>query len=362
MTAKQQYNYEYLQEFCQDTSITLLKDYSNEKINRDAIIKGKCKTDKCCETFCKGFRQLTISGGFCKGCTELNRQRKVDLTNLINYGCKNVFQSEEVKNKIKETNVERYGDTCALRNPLIKEKQQNTNIERYGNICSAQGIITQDKIKKSNVKNHGVEYTFQSEEVKNKIKETNVERYGDTCALRNPLIKEKQQNTNIERYGGISPICSSHVKDKGKATSVINYGVEYPMQNAEYSEMVSKNSYHSKEYTCPSGKTIQIQGYENYMLDELLQKENILEEDIITSRSQVPIIWYLDANDKKHRYYVDVFILSQNRMIECKSTWTMKKGIEKDNIYLKQQACKDAGYFCEIWVYNSKGEKVECIL
>jgi hypothetical protein len=98
------------------------------------------------------------------------------------------------------------------------------------------------------------------------------------------------------------------------------------------------------------------------MLDELLQKENILDEDIITSRSQVPTIWYLDANDKKHRYYVDVFIPSQNRMIECKSTWTMKKGIEKDNIYLKQQACKDAGYFCEIWVYNSKGEKVECIL
>ena len=383
MTAKQQYNYEYLQEFCQDTSITLLKDYSNEKINRDAIIKGKCKTDKCCETFCKGFRQLTISGGFCKGCTELNRQHKVNSTNLINYGCKNVFQSEEVKNKIKETNVERYGDTCALKNPLIKKKQQNTNIEkyggispmcsniikektqntnleRYGNICSAQGIITQDKIKKTNVEKYGVEYTFQSEEVKNKIKETNVERYGDTCALRNPLIKEKQQNTNIERYGGISPMCSSHVKDKSKATSVINYGVEYPMQNAEYSELVSKKSYHSKEYTFPSGKTIQIQGYENYMLDELLQKENILEEDIITSRSQVPIIWYLDANDKKHRYYVDVFIPSQNRMIECKSTWTMKKGIEKDNIYLKQQACKDAGYFCEIWVYNSKGEKVEC--
>ena len=385
MTAKQQYNYEYLQQFCQENNIILLKDYSQEKINRDAIIEGKCKTDKCIKTFCKGFRQLTISCGFCKECTELNRQRKVDLTNLINYGCKNVFQSEEVKNKIKETNVERYGDTCALRNPLIKEKQQNTNIERYGdtcalrnplikekqqntnierygNICSAQGIITQDKIKKSNVKNHGVEYTFQSEEIKNKIKETNVERYGDTCALRNPLIKEKQQNTNIERYGGISPICSSHVKDKGKATSVINYGVEYPMQNAEYSELVSKKSYKSKDYIYPSGKSIQIQGYENYMLDELLQKENILEEDIITSRSQVPTIWYLDANDKKHRYYVDAFIPSQNRMIECKSTWTMKKGIEKDNIYLKQQACKDSGYSCEIWVYNSKGEKVECIL
>ena len=147
-----------------------------------------------------------------------------------------------------------------------------------------------------------------------------------------------------------------------KKTNLEKYGVEYPMQNAEYSEMVSKNSYHSKEYTFPSGKSIQIQGYENYMLDELLQKENILEENIITSRIQVPTIWYLDSGGKKHRYYVDAFIPSQNRMIECKSTWTMKKGIEKDNIYLKQQACKDSGYSCEIWVYNSNGEKVECIL
>ena len=39
------------------------------------------------------------------------------------------------------------------------------------------------------------------------------------------------------------------------------------------------------------------------------------------------------------------------------STWTAKK---KDCIFLKQRAVKDAGYKCEIWVYNTKGEKVEC--
>ena len=32
---------------------------------------------------------------------------------------------------------------------------------------------------------------------------------------------------------------------------------------------------------------------------------------------------------------------------------------KNDCIFLKQQAVKDAGYKCEIWVYNSKGEKVE---
>lgn len=33
-----------------------------------------------------------------------------------------------------------------------------------------------------------------------------------------------------------------------------------------------------------------------------------------------------------------------------------------DCIFLKQNALKDAGYKCEIWVYNSKGEKVECYI
>lgn len=57
---------------------------------------------------------------------------------------------------------------------------------------------------------------------------------------------------------------------------------------------------------------------------------------------------------KKHRYYVDCFIKSQNRYIEVKSIWTAEKG--KDVIFLKQKVLKDAGYKCEIWIYNKKGE------
>ena len=95
-------------------------------------------------------------------------------------------------------------------------------------------------------------------------------------------------------------------------------------------------------------------------LNDLLFKENVAENDIIVSRNEVPIIWYEDVNGKKHRYFVDCFIKSQNRCIEVKSTWTAEK--KQDIIYLKQQALKDAGYLCEIWIYDSKGEIVEKIL
>lgn len=78
----------------------------------------------------------------------------------------------------------------------------------------------------------------------------------------------------------------------------------------------------------------------------LIYEEKIDENKIITSRIEVPEIWWKDTNDKKHRYYVDIFIINENRMIEVKSTWTYKNDIE--NIFLKQRAAKDAGYKCEI--------------
>jgi hypothetical protein len=88
-----------------------------------------------------------------------------------------------------------------------------------------------------------------------------------------------------------------------------------------------------------------------------LLKNDILEEDIINGCKNVPEIWYKDENNKKHRHYVDIFIPSQNRCIEVKSSWTAEK--KKDYIFLKQQAGKELGYNYEIWVFNGKGEKVE---
>ena len=92
-------------------------------------------------------------------------------------------------------------------------------------------------------------------------------------------------------------------------------------------------------------------------MDKLIKEENISEEDIITGCRNVPQIWYNDEQNKKHRHYVDIYIPSQNRCIEVKSTWTAEK--KKDNIYLKQDAAKELGYQYEIWIYNNKKELVE---
>ena len=128
------------------------------------------------------------------------------------------------------------------------------------------------------------------------------------------------------------------------------------MQVPEIAEKSSKNAFAKKYYKLPSGKILQIQGYEKFALDELV---TIYQEyDIINGMTNVPEIWYNDEESKKHRHYVDFFIPSKHLCIEVKSTWTAEK--KKDNIFLKQKAGKLLGYKYEIWVYDCKGVKVEC--
>ena len=123
-------------------------------------------------------------------------------------------------------------------------------------------------------------------------------------------------------------------------------------------DKVVKSSYSKKDYIFPSGKCEKIQGYEHFALDELIISEKIDESKIMIGCKNVPVIWYETNDGKKHRYYVDIFIPSQNRCIEVKSEWTIN--IYSSNVFLKQQAAKELGYNYEIWVYNSKGEKTNC--
>ena len=247
-----------------------------------------------------------------------------------------------------ENNIELlqdYSKVILNRDTRIKGKCTKTDCENkfdkrfrtlennsYCRVCSIK--ISREKAKQSCNKKYGCDHPSQSEEIKQKKIETCNKNFDCDHPTQNEEIQKKIIETNMERYG-----------------------CERPLQNSEVMEKMSKNSYKFKDYTFPSGNQIKYQGYEHYALDELL-KEGILEEEIINGCKNVPEVWYEDEQGKEHRYYVDIFIPSQNRCIEVKSTWTAEK--KKDCIFLKQQALKEAGYECEIWVYNGKGEKVEC--
>jgi hypothetical protein len=335
---------------------------------------------------------------------EIKEKRKK--TMIEKYGCENAFQSEEIKEKIKKQNMEKYGceyylqtkekqlkskETCiekfgveyCMQNEKIKEKAKTTNIIKYGSEYPMQNEEIKTKVKQTNVIKYGCENAMQNEEIKEKVKQTFIEKYGCEHSLLSKEIKEKMENTMLERYGvkyttqnkdllnkvkntfldkyGVEwNFQNEEIKDKIKQTCLEKYGCENPMQHPEVSEKQSNNAYKSKDYIFPSGRMEKIQGYEHFMLNDLLQKENVSEDDIIVKRSEVPIIWYEDITGKKHRYFVDCFIKSQNRCIEVKSTWTAKK--KTNIIYLKQQSVKNAGYLCEIWIYDDNGNIVEKLL
>jgi hypothetical protein len=190
------------------------------------------------------------------------------------------------------------------------------------------------------------------------MKQNNLAKYGKEYILQVNEFREKGKEkiklTCLEKYGVEYPLQNEEIKNKIKQTCLAKYGVEHPSQDPNISEKQSKNAYKSKVYTFPSGRIEKIQGYENFMIDELLEN-NILEDEICVSRKNVPEIWFINSKGKKSRYFIDCFIRSENKCIEVKSKWTLKK----EDVFLKHQAVKDAGFDSEIWVYDKKGNKIE---
>lgn len=325
-----------LEKYCNDNNIELSEDYSDAILKDCTIIKGKCITKDCDGEFSKELQYLLRLGAYCRVCAKNNAKEKTANTNIKKFGHKFVFHNKEIKAKMDKTNIEKYGSTSPMQNKNIKAKRDETNIERYGS-----------------------KSVFQNEKIKEKKYNTNMKKYGVKHVMQNEDIKAAAINTSIKRYGTKFPNQNNEVRKKIENTVMQRYGVTHIMHNAEIAEKAGKagkNAFKPKEYTLPSGEVIKVQGYEPFALDKLINDEEVNEEDLITDRTKVPEIWYNYDGDR-HRYYTDIFIESQNRCIEVKSTYTFN--IEKERIFCKHEAVKNAGFKSEIWVFDKKGNIVE---
>ena len=98
---KIKYNKNLLDKFCNDEGIKLLKEYSDNELNIEAIIEAKCLTTDCKEHVSKSFKYFLKNGCFCKTCQKnISVQRR------------------------KNTNIEKYGHESLMQNTEIFEKQQ----------------------------------------------------------------------------------------------------------------------------------------------------------------------------------------------------------------------------------------------
>ena len=150
--------------------------------NKDCSFLGFTKGySKFCGRVCARKSNIIINQKLSN--TEEAKEKKKE-TLLNKYGVENIFQVEEIKNKIKE------------QRDLIEEKRKQTNIEKYG-----------------------YEQPSKNESVKEKIKQTNIEKYG----ISNFLCLESVRNSGKDKLN------SDEVKEKRKVTNLEKYGVEFPM-------------------------------------------------------------------------------------------------------------------------------------
>lgn len=286
LTRRFKYSLNEVQKIFQDNNCEMVSsEYKNQLQNLDYICECKNKAKISFKAFLNGQR--------CQECAI--QKRKV--TNLVRYGNEVSMNSEELKE-------------------IWVEKIQNRTDEEKADI--------QNKRKVTNLEKYGVEHSLQSEIVKNKSKETCLEKYGVEYSIKSSIVKDKIKETMIERYG-----------------------VEYPMQNIHSFTKGTETAKNTKKYTLPSGKQVNIQGYENFALDILLQE--FTEDEILNSRTDMPVITYKQKNINR-RYFPDIYIPKINKIIEVKSTWTYKKFLIKN--ILKAIYTRKLGYDYEVWIFD----------
>ena len=94
-----------------------------------------------------------------------------------------------------------------------------------------------------------------------------------------------------------------------------------------------------KSYILPSGKIINIQGYEPQFLDYVLSNKLLQEGDIVFH----PKCIKYKEGIKDRRYFPDFYIPKFNLIVEIKSMWIASKQTAA-NLYLKQQATLAKGF------------------
>ena len=270
------------------------------------------------------------------------------------FGCDHALQNADIMEKLKATNMERYGCDNPLKNEEVREKVNSTNVEKYGCENPFGNLEIQEKIKETNVEKYGCEHITQNADIRDRIKETNLEKFGCVSSLQNPEVIEKAKATMRERYGCDHPLRSREIRERIKTTNMERYGYEHPMQNTEVFAKSKANMYRTHQFTFPSGRVVDYQGYERLAYEVLLYVYDIPEDDILVEsdiQSRLPPFKYT-MNGKTHVYNPDIFIWSQQKVIEVKSSWTATLNPEK--IELKKQCILAMGYKYEMWIMDAK--------
>lgn len=192
---------------------------------------------------------------YCHKCNDLKRKK----TNQERYGCDNVFQSEEKKEKRRQTMIERHGSEHALRVPEFKAKTKATNQERFGYDYASQNEEIKQKIEDTFMRNYGVKTSLLDPETIEKIKETNTKLYGVDNVLK---LREFKEEAMLRVYSVEYPGASEEIRERVKKTNNERFGCDCCLSNKEIQKKSKKTRLERGSYLTEEQRTT----YKNYWL------------------------------------------------------------------------------------------------
>jgi len=234
---------------------------------------------------------------------------------------------------------------------IIKTKK--TCKEKYGveNFNTLESI--KQKTRFTNNLKYGSDYHLNTEESKIKIKEILLSKYGVDNVSKLDEVKNKKNYKSINRTEEEKKI----TRDKYRKTILERYGVEHLSQDSDFLEELLKKSFSHKSYRLPSGKVISLQGYEPKVMDYLLRYYS--EDDILYNNksieNKIGKIFYQNI-DKTSRYFPDLYIISENKIVEVKSKFTYELDIQKNNA--KREECLRRGINFNFIIYDNIEDKI----
>lgn len=338
----------------------------NEKINKYSLVIGICNKENCENDFEMQIIAVGRHGNiYCKECIKniknnktaetLNTGKYEKIIENLNLKYPNIKLKSENKFLNERSKIKGICNTDNCENSF-EATARTLNIDKmYCNQCKINRGYSKYRKTCENINRKKSKYVPFYEKLKNTYPNLNIKVLFDNKPICDKTrITGKCINNNCNNT--FSKLLHS-IEVSGCEKSMKCPECTIPvMQIAEVAEKQLKSLYKTKTYNLPSGKKLTVQGYENYAIDRLLNIEKIQEDDIVTSRTEVPECWYRDQSEKLRRYYTDIYIPSQNRCIEVKSKYTS----QSSSIILESKinALKSLGYYVDIWIFNDKGELI----
>ena len=254
-------------------------------------------------------KKQIIKKDACQKC----RNKKVEESNLIKYGVKNVFQNEEIKDRHKKTLLNKYGVEHTSQIDGFAEKCKNTSLKRYGVEHYTKTEEFSKRCKETWINKTDEEINI----ITNKRRSTMLKKYGKDNPLKVKSIKLKMMDTNIDRYGYKNVFQNEKIKDKSKETNIKKYGTEYYSQTDEGRERISEawRSFSDDKISEIINKRKQT-SLKKYGTDSYTKTDEYIRKTINTNMQRYGVKYSIQNNQVRAKAY-KTFV--KNGSIPCSS-------------------------------------------